>query len=78
MQHRLEYIESPYTNSIYRIYKLHRIYYSVDSSSSAHTDNRKKDILMFGQDSTGRSDNTAVSAKAKYSVNVIRLRKKIR
>ena len=32
---------------------------------------------MFGQDSTGRSDNTTVSAKAKYSVNVIRLRKKI-
>ena len=49
----------------------------VDNSCSVHVDNRKKDILVLGEDATSGSDDTAITVQAKYSINVNKLEKKI-
>ena len=38
-------------------------------SSTVHIGNKKKDILIFGKGQTQRLDNTALYAKARYSIN---------
>ena len=38
-------------------------------SSAVHIGNKKKDILIFGKGQTQRLDNTALYAKARYSIN---------
>ena len=52
------------------------ITFGVGNSSSAHADNRKKDILVLGRGPAQRLDQTAITAKHKYSINVTRSRKK--
>ena len=47
-----------------------------DMNSSVHTDNKNKDILILGEGTTQGLDDTALTAKAKYSVNFIHLRKR--
>ena len=42
--------------------------FCVDSSSSIHVDNKKKDILILGKSPTDRLDDTAITAKAEYSI----------
>lgn len=44
------------------------IIFGVDNSSSMHTDNREKDILVLGKNSASRLDNATITAEAKYSV----------
>ena len=51
--------------------------FSVDNSSSAHTDNRKTNILVCGEGATDKLDDTTITAGAKYSVNVTNSSKKI-
>ena len=41
-----------------------------------HTDNRKKDILVLGQDPTDRLDDTTITAETKYSLNIANSKKK--
>ena len=38
-------------------------------SSSVHTDNKKKDILILGKGLADNLDNTALPAEKEYSVN---------
>ena len=38
--------------------------------SSTHTDNRKKDTLILGEDLIDKLDDTKITAKAKYSVKI--------
>ena len=38
-------------------------------SSSAHIDNKKKDILILGKRETQGLDDTTLIAKAKYPIN---------
>ena len=38
-------------------------------SPSVHIDNKRKDILIFGEGSTQRLDDTALKADAKYPIN---------
>ena len=45
-------------------------------SSSAHIDNRNKDILILGEGSTQGLDDTIVTAEAKYPINFTQLRKR--
>ena len=42
-----------------------------------NTDNRKKDILVLGEDPTNGLDNTIITAEAKYCLNITKSRKKI-
>ena len=49
--------------------------FGVDNSSSRHTNNRTKDILIFGEESTNGFDNTTTMLEAKYSVNITKSRK---
>ena len=37
-------------------------------SSSAHVDNKKKDILTLGESTTQRLDDTALAAEKEYSI----------
>ena len=39
------------------------IIFGVDMSSSIHADNKKKDILIFGEDPTQGLDDTTLTAK---------------
>ena len=43
--------------------------FAVDNSSSAHVDNRKKDILIFGKGPTDGLDYTTLIAEAEYYIN---------
>ena len=45
------------------------IKFVVDMSSSVHTDNKKKDILILGKGLADSLDNTALPAEKEYSVN---------
>ena len=45
-------------------------------SSSAHIDNRNKDILILGEGSTQGLDDTIVTAEAKYPIKFTQLRKR--
>ena len=38
--------------------------------SSIHADNKKKDILILGEDSTQGLDDTTLIAEEKYSIKV--------
>ena len=38
-------------------------------SSSVHTDNKNKDILILGKGTTWGLDNTTLTAEAEYSIN---------
>ena len=41
-----------------------------------HTDNRKKDILVLGEDPTDRLDDTTITAETKYSLDIANSKKK--
>ena len=45
-------------------------------SSSAHVDNKGKDILIFGEGPTQELDDTTLTAKAKYPINFTQLGKR--
>ena len=45
------------------------IIFGVDMSSSAHVDNKKKDILILGKGPTQRLDDTTLTAVKTYSIN---------
>ena len=49
--------------------------FGVDNSSLAHTDNRKKDILVLGERPTDGLDDTTIAANAKYSFNITKPKK---
>ena len=52
------------------------IIFGADIGSSAHMDNKNKDILILGEGPTQGLDNTALMAEAKYSINFIQLNKR--
>ena len=41
------------------------VIFGVDNSSSTHVDDRKKDIIIFGEGSTDELDDTAITTEAK-------------
>ena len=41
-----------------------------DNSTSAHADNRKKNILTIGKGLTSRLDDTVIKAETEYSINI--------
>ena len=43
--------------------------FGVDNSSSMHTDNRKEEILVFGEGLPQGLCNTTITEEAKYSIN---------
>ena len=45
------------------------IIFGVDMSSSAHVDNKGKDILILGEGPTQGLDDTTLTAEAKYPIN---------
>ena len=45
------------------------IIFGADMSSSVHVDNKKKNILILGEDHTQRLDDTTVTAEKRYSIN---------
>ena len=45
------------------------IIFGVDMSSSIHVDNKRKDILTFGEKPTQRLDDTTLAAEANYPIN---------
>ena len=47
-------------------------------SSSAHINNRKKDILIFGKDLTQQLHNTTLTAEKKYAINFSEQQNKFR
>ena len=53
------------------------VIFNVDNSSSKYKDNRKKDILVLSERPTDGLDNAAITAKAIYSLNIIKSRKQI-
>ena len=44
--------------------------FGVDMSSSIHVDNKRKDILTFGEKPTQRLDDTTLAAEANYPINL--------
>ena len=46
------------------------------SSSVQHVDNKGRDILILGEGSTQQSDDTTLTAEAKYPVNFIQPKKR--
>ena len=50
--------------------------FGVDMSSSVHTDNKKKDILIIGEDPTQGLDGTTLTGEKKYSINFTVITKK--
>ena len=51
--------------------------FGADMSSSAHVDNKTKDILILGEGPTQRLDDTTLTAEAKYPINFMQTRKKL-
>ena len=49
----------------------------VCNSLSVHTDKGKKDILLIDEGKIDGLDNTAITAEARYFVNITRSRKKL-
>ena len=45
------------------------IIFDVDNSSSTHTDNREKYILVPGEGPTQELDNTSITAEFKFIIN---------
>ena len=52
------------------------IIFGVDMSSSVHVDNKKKNILIFGEGPRQVLDGTTLTAEKKYSINFTVTRKK--
>ena len=52
------------------------VIFGVDMSSSMHTDNKNKDILILGKGPTQRLDDTKLTTEAEYSVNLSRSNRK--
>ena len=48
-----------------------------DNSLSAHTDYRKKDVLVLGEEPTDGLDNTVITGDAKHSVDITKSRRKL-
>ena len=48
----------------------------VNASSSAHSDSKKKDTLIFGKSATQELDDTTLTAEAEYLINYSRSNKK--
>ena len=46
-------------------------------SSSVHVDNKEKDILILGEGPTQGSDDTTLTAEARYAINFTQSGKKI-
>ena len=44
------------------------VIFGVDNSSSVHGNNRKKYILVLGEGTTDRLDDTTITAEAKWSI----------
>ena len=44
-------------------------FFGADMSSSMHTDNKNKDILMLGEGPTKGLDNTSLKVEAMYPIN---------
>ena len=44
--------------------------------SFVHIDNKKRDILIFGEGPTQRLDDTSLTVEAKYPINFTQLRKR--
>ena len=51
--------------------------FGADMSSSAHVDNKTKDILILGEGPTQRLNDTTLTAEAKYPINFMQPRKKL-
>ena len=43
--------------------------FAADMSSSVHVDNKRKDVLIFGEGTTQGLDDTTLTAEAKYPIN---------
>ena len=52
------------------------IIFGDDMSSSVHTDNKKKDTVIFGKGSTQGLDDITLTAEAQYSINFARSNRK--
>ena len=52
------------------------ITFGVDTSSSLHSDNKGKDILILGKGPTRGLDDTKLSAEGQYSINFSRSNRK--
>ena len=52
------------------------IIFVVDNSSSAHTDNSKKDVLILNENSMQGLGETTIIVEAKWSADITRSRKK--
>ena len=48
------------------------IFFGVDNSSSAHTDNRKTDMFVLSEGLVDGLDDTTITAEAKYSIEITR------
>ena len=46
--------------------------FGADNNSSVHKDNKKKCILVFGEDPKQDLDDTTIMAEAKYPINFLR------
>ena len=44
--------------------------------SSVHVDNKRKDVLIFGEGTTQGLDDTTLTAEAKYPINFTQLGKR--
>ena len=49
----------------------------MEYSSSRHTDNTKKDVLILSEGPTDGLDDTIIMKEAKYSVNITKSRRKL-
>lgn len=49
----------------------------MDNSSSRNAANRKKEILVLGEDPADGLDGTTITAEAKFSINITKSRKSI-
>ena len=45
------------------------INFGADMSSSMHVDNKRKDILILGEEPIQKFDDTTLTAEAKYPIN---------
>ena len=52
------------------------LFFETDMSSSVHIDNKSKNILIFGERSTYRLDDTTLTAEAIYPIDFTHPNKK--
>ena len=53
------------------------IVFGDNMSSSVHIDSKRKDFLILGEGTAEGSDDTALTTKAKYSINFSRSQRKL-